>query len=200
MNTKTLYAILTFILFTASCSPQKTPHSQELSTIGWDDLQLTPRTNGNLCVEISPEELDWERLKQDFTYGLFGGIYPEDTSNLDKLAEGTLWVNANEQQSFRWRFWYPEGNDRSANLRLFVLLDERQLNEALPNSGIYNDINLDRGDDIFLKVIIPPLDPGIHDIIAIGVPYLEEYPNEYGIVNLVYWRITLIAEPLEFSI
>ncbi len=147
-------------------------------------------------MEISPEELDWERLKQDFTYGLFGGIYPEDTSNLDKLAEGTLWVNANEQQSFRWRFWYPEGNDRSANLRLFVLLDERQLNDALPNSGIYNDINLDRGDDISLKVIIPPLDPGIHDIIAIGVPYLEEYPNEYGIVNLVYWRITLIAEPL----
>lgn len=196
MRIRIIFAILALILFTTSCSSESEPDSQEPSVIGWDDLQVTPKTNNNLCTDIPPEELMWERLKQDFTSGLFGGIYPEDTSNLDKLADATLWVTANEQQSLRWRFWYPEGNDRSANLRLFVLLDEHQLNSVFPEPGFYNDINLERGDDIALNITIPPLEPGVHDLIAIGLPYSQDYPNEYGIVRLVSWRITLIVEPL----
>jgi hypothetical protein len=195
MYTKTIYIILSFTLLTIGCSSQREISSQELSEIDWDHLQLTPRTSENLCMEISPEELNWDRLKQDFPYGLFGGIYPENTSNLEKLADGTLWVNANQQLSLKLRFWYPMGNDRSANLRFFVLLDERQLDKALPEPGVYNEINLERGDDIALELTIPPLENGIHDLIAIGIPYPQDYPNEHGIVRLISWRITLIAEP-----
>jgi hypothetical protein len=112
-----------------------------------------------------------EHPETGFSYGLFGGIYPEDTSNLQKLADGTLWVNANTPLSFKLRLWYPPGNDQAANLRFFVLLDEHQLDNALPEPGSYNDINLESGDDIALNLTLPPLESGIHDLIGIAIPY-----------------------------
>jgi len=188
--------VILFAIFQISCSASNLDASKKSSQITWNDLQITAKDNNNLCTTISLDnEQDWERSKQDFNYGLLGEIRPKHISDTNKVADRTAWINANEQQSLTWRFWYPEGNDRSVNLRLFVLLDEHQLSNALPSSGIYNDIVLERGDDISLDVIIPPLESGIHDVIAIAVPYPEEYPNEYGIVTLVYWRITLIAEP-----
>lgn len=195
MYSRIARAIIGCSLLAISCSPQTAQNSQEPSLIAWENLQVTPKANDNLCTELTPEESEWERSKQDFTYGLLGDLRPEPTSNIHKLADRTAWVNSNEQQSLIWKLWYPEGNDRPANLRLFILLDEHQLNNALPQTGAFNDINLEKGDDISLKVMIPPLDIGVHDIIAIGIPYLEEYPNEYGIVTLVYWRITLISGP-----
>lgn len=195
MYKKIVCAILTFGLLISGCSSQKEINSYEQSEIDWNDLQLAPRTIENLCTKISPEELNWDRLKQDFPYGLFGGIYPETTSTLVKLADGTLWVNAKEQLSLKLRFWYPTGNDFSANLRFFVLLNEHQLDNALPKPGMYNDINLERGDDIALDLRIPPLENGTHDLIVIGIPYPQDYPDELGILRLMSWRITLIAEP-----
>ena len=196
MSKKTIYIALAVIFLATSCSPNNGSRSVESSTISWEDLQITPKSNENLCSDIPPEDLNWENSKRDFTSGLFGGIYPDDLSNLDKLSDSTLWVKANEHILMKWRFWYPPNNEQPANLRLFILLDEHQLENALPEPGAYNDINLQKGDDISLNVTLPPLAPGVHDIIAIGVPYPQEYPNEHGVVRLVSWRITLIAKPL----
>src|SRR5215213_2712930 len=180
MYTKIILTILTFALLIIGCSSQDEVLSKQRFEIDWDALQLTPRPSENLCVEISPEELNWDKLKQDFPYGLFGGIYPADSSHLQKLADGTLWVNANEPLSFQLRLWYPPGNDKAANLRFFVLLDEHQLDKALPEPGIYNDINLESGDDIALNLTLPPLESGIHDLIGVAIPYYQDYPNEHG--------------------
>jgi hypothetical protein len=195
MRARIIYVMLVFSLIVTSCSPQL--NIQKQSVIGWDDLQIAPKANDDLCSEISPQELDdWENIKQDFTYGLALGFLPEDILNPHKIAHETYWVNANEQLLFNWLFWYPEGNEEPANLRLFVLLDERQLNNALPQSGAYNDIDLEKGDDKSMKVVIPPLSAGIHDVIVVGIPYPQSDPDEYGRAILAYRRITLIAEPV----
>ncbi len=150
----------------------------------------------SLCKDVYLSEKDWEREKPNVTYGLLEGVTPYTSKNIHKVANNTAWVNANEEILLRWQLWYPAGNERpSINLRIFVLLDGRQLDHALPKPGLYNDIVLERGEDKSFAVAIPPLEPGIHDIVAIGIPYLEEYPNEYGIVVLTGWRFTLIAEP-----
>lgn len=192
MNTRIIHITLAWVWFITSCSPQT--NTQELFVVRWGDLQVTPKPSENLCNNINPEDLIWERLKQGFpSYGLFNGIEPEELPNRENLANGTQWVNPNETLTFNWRFGYPEGNESPATLRLFVLLNERQLNNALPEPGNYSDINLEPGDDKSIKVIIPPLSPGVHDLIAVGIPYPENEPDEYGSVIVIYQRITLIA-------
>jgi hypothetical protein len=192
-----LYATLLFSLVTASCSSQNDLLNQGSSVINWENLQIASKTNDDLCAEISPDEIDdWENIKRDFTSGLAVGFIPEDLSIPRKIAHETYWVNSNEQLSFDWLFWYPDGNKTSATLRLFALLDERQLEGALPESGFYNDINLERGTDLSIKVKIPPLEPGVHDFIVVAIPYPENDPNVYGTTVVVYRRITLIARPV----
>jgi hypothetical protein len=193
MQPKIVVVILIFNLLATNCSLQKDTAAQEPVKIGWEDLQVPPKPDDNLCTKISIDELDWERSKQDFAYGLYNAIEPAAIPNQGDLAEGTQWVNANEPLVYNWRFWYPEGNEVSASLRLFVLLNERQLEDALPAPGIYSDINLQPGDDKSIQVTIPPLSAGIHDMIAIGIPYPQNEPNVYGNVVVVSRRITLIA-------
>lgn len=85
----------------------------------------------DLCPAIPLEEIDTrENVKNDFTYGLAGGFLPEDLLVPLKIAYETYWVNPNEQLLFDWLFWYPQGNEEPATLRLFVLLDELQLDKA----------------------------------------------------------------------
>jgi hypothetical protein len=188
--------ILIFNLLATNCSLQKDAVTQEPTVIDWKDLQIGPITSEDVCAKISPDEIDdFENIKKDFTYGLAVGFFPEDLSTPSKIAHETYWVNANQQLLFNWLFWYPEGNEEPANLRLFVLLDENQLNNALPERGIYNDINLEKGDDKSIKVTIPPLSAGVHDVIAVGIPYPQNEPDEYGSVIVIYRRITLIVDP-----
>jgi len=184
------------ILLVTSCMPNPVQVIQAPSLIGWEDLQVASESINDLCPAITPEEIDtWENVKNDFTYGLAGGFLPQDLSVPLKIAHETYWINPNEQLLFDWLFWYPQGNEEPATLRLFVLLDELQLDNALPKSGIYNDINLEKGDDKSIKVTIPPLSVGVHDLIVVGIPYPENEPDEYGSVIVIYRRITLIAVP-----
>ncbi len=94
MHLKIIYAIINLSLLIISCSPQKEPDIQGLSVIGWGDLQLTPKPNDHLCPEIAYDELEWEHSKRDFSYGLFGAIYPEHISGAGNQADRTAWINA----------------------------------------------------------------------------------------------------------
>ncbi|MCC7119417.1 MAG: hypothetical protein IT310_12905 [Anaerolineales bacterium] len=192
MSSRIISGLLIWVWLFTSCSSQANP--QEPSIISWDDLQIAPKPSENLCAKINPEDLDWEQFKRDFpSYGLFNAIEPEEYPNRKNLADGTQWVNPNKTLTFNWRFWYPEGNESPITLRLFVLLNERQLNNALPDAGNYSDIKIESGDDVTIKVIVPPLSPGVHDLIAVGIPYPQTDPDIYGSVIVVARRITLIA-------
>jgi len=176
-----------------SCSPQLVSNIQTPSGISWDNLQVTPQPNGAECLDI--EIPSWDQVKRDFTYGLLGSIYSDNISEIREIGSGTFSVDANKPQTFNLRLWYPEGNQRPATLRMFVLFDERQLKDVFANSGLYDDVVLDRGSDTTIPLKIPPLAAGVHDLIVIAVPYPEDYPIPEGIVKLVYWRITIFANP-----
>lgn len=195
MRQWTIYIILLLSIFIANCSQQK-ELTIEPSVINWDDLLLKPKTDDDLCKVMQSKEIDdWENIKRDFTTGLAVGFLPEHLSMPRQIAHETYWVNSNVQLSFNWLFWYPEGNETPATLRLFVLMDEHQLDNALPEPGFYNDIDLERGNDMSIKVRIPPLEPGVHDVIVIGIPYPENNPDVYGSIVVISRRVTLIAEP-----
>lgn len=185
------FFVFVIALVNVGCSFQSIPASSDIS---WKQLQITPGPIKNLCSNIFSQDLDWGKLKNDFTYGLIEGLYPQKGSETEKLSHGTIWVDNNEELIFKWKFWYPEGNDKPVALRLFVLLDEQQLNDALPQPGAYNDIKLERGDDLSIELKIPPLDPGIHDLIAIGIPYPQSEPNAYGTIIVISRRVTLVVE------
>lgn len=191
MRHNAVWIIPILILIATNCSrPEQT--YQHSSQIQWEDLQATPQPNGTLCLDV--EISSWDQVKRDFTYGLLGSIYSDAISETREIGDGTLSVNPNKPQTLNLRLWYPEGNERPAKLRMFVLLDDKQINDVFAQSGFYNDIILNRGSDTTIPLKIPPLAAGVHDLIAIAVPYPEDYPVPEGIVKLVYWRITLIAE------
>jgi hypothetical protein len=195
MHLKIVLVTLFSFLMT-NCTLQKGTITQTTTRIDWENLQITPRTNSNLCTEIPPEELDTgEGIKRDFTSGLAVGFLPQSLSMPRKIAYDTYWVNANEPLSFQWLFWYPMGNTEPMDLRLLILLDEKQLTNALPQPGHYNDLELNRGDDITLPVTISPLTTGVHDVIAIAMVSPKNEPDPYGNVNFIVNRITLIVEP-----
>ncbi|MBI4761855.1 MAG: hypothetical protein ACOYYF_15775 [Chloroflexota bacterium] len=190
-----VHIVLIWSLLLSGCSSSTEPTTHEPETIGWGNLQITPGTIDNLCVEKSFEDLDptGGQSKQDFSSGLGVGFLPQNASTANKIFPATFLLNANEQPTFNLIFLYPKGNKDALNLRLFVLLDERQLDNALPESGIYNDISLQPGDDKSITITIPPLSPGVHEVIAVSVPYPENEPDEYGGVTVIHQRITLIV-------
>ncbi len=52
--------------------------------------------------------------------------------------------------------------------------------------------------DTTIPLKIPPLTTGVHDVIAIAIAYPQEYPNEYGIVIVISWRMTFIVPPASY--
>lgn len=196
MSAKATYILLIFILFATSCSPQTEPIVRE--SINWKNLQITPKPVDDLCAKIPPEKLDTtgEDIKHSFSNGLAQALFPKDISTPHKIAGGTYWVNANDQLPINWLFWYPKGNEGPLNLRVFVLLDEQQLTNALPQPGSYNDLHLEQGDEITtIPISLPSLTAGVHTIIAIAILSPQKYPNEYGTVEIVSSRMALIVEP-----
>jgi hypothetical protein len=180
----------------SGCSSQTEPTTHEPATIGWNNLQIDPDAINNHCTEMSFEDLDptGGQIKQDFSVGLGVGFIPQSASTANKISLETYWVNADKQSTFNLLFLYPNGNEEAFSLRLFVLLDDRQLNNALPNSVMWSDIHLQPGDEKSIPIVIPSLAPGVHDVLVVGIPLVND-PDVYGIVHLIYKRITLIAEP-----
>lgn len=192
LRNKIKFVLLILSLVATNCSP-----NQESTIIGWENLQIGSKTNDNLCKRMLPEELDTgDGIKQDFTSGMAVGFFPKDLSKPRKMADDTYWVDSNEQLLVNWVFWYPKGNEESLNLRLLVLLDEQQLTNVFPESGGYKDLYLNPGDDITFQITIPPLTAGVHDVTAITIPIPHNDPDQYGRVDLISNRITLMAEPI----
>lgn len=196
MKIKATNSFLILILFFSSCSSKT--ESFRYDSVNWQNLQLTAKPVDDLCPEISPQQLDLtgEEVKHDFSYGLAQALYPKDLANVHKIAGGTYWVGAGDQLNVNWLFWYPKGNKEPIDLRLFVLFNEQQLTNALPQPGRYNDLHLERGEQITtIPIRLPFLAPGVHTIVAIAISSPQNDPDEYGTVDVISSRMTLIAEP-----
>jgi hypothetical protein len=63
----------------------------------------------------------------------------------------------------------------------------------------YKDVTIPVGSETTLTLNLPPLTVGVHDLVIIGIPYVDSYPTPEGIVKVLGQRSTLIAGPLPTS-
>ncbi len=202
-----LSLMLTTIWTLTSCSSQGNTETQPDSTIQWSDLDITHPAGSQRCWNIPTigKAPTWEEFKKNFQYGLVMGMSEKDISGASEIGYQTFEVMPNQSLTANLHLWYPEGNTESTTIRFLVLLDERQLTNVFDTGQSY-DLLVHSGDDIIITLNLPPLSIGIHDIIIIGIPYVNDYPVPEGIVKILSNRITLIAgtpdasfRPISFS-
>ena len=188
--------IVLMVLFVAGCSLQRRPEDLPSSEINWQNLQVTPQSRGALCLDISArKEPSWEDAKRETESGLFTAIYPADPAQSREIGDSTFSVDAYKPQTINLRLWYPKGNERSSlSLRMFLLLDDKQLSGAIGEEPYY-DVELQKGSETTIQFRIPPLEPGNHDVIAVAISYPQDYPNPEGTVVVIAWRMTFIVPP-----
>lgn len=178
-----------------SCSSQDNKAKQLDSTIQWSDLRITPPPSGTFCWNTSimgGKALSWDKFKENFQDGLAVGMSEVDISGAHQIGYQTFGVMSSQLITANFHLWYPIGNKKSAKIRFFALLDEKQLTNAFDSGGNYTML-VNSGDDITIKLHLPALTIGIHDFIVIGIPYVDDYPIPEGIVKFFGHRITLIA-------
>jgi len=68
-------------------------------------------------------------------------------------------------------YHYLTRSDETTKLRLFVLLDEKQLRGGIGNDpdALYTDVTIEPSTEITLPFTLPPLTPGAHSCIIISI-------------------------------
>jgi len=194
-----------FVLITAStatsCGNQKPEVAQPPSIIQWNDLQITPPAENSLCwdISIAGNTPKWEDFKRNFQYGLAMGMSATDISGAREAGYQTYWVEPNQAVTAIFHLWYPKQNVEPAIVRFFVLLDEKQLPDVFPSEQYYKDVIIPVGSETTLTLNLPPLTIGLHDLVIIGIPYVDNYPTPEGVVKVLSHRSTLIAGLLRAS-
>lgn len=188
-----------FIVFLLSgvilmgCSITKPPNDLS-SLITWSDLQVTPSVNGTLCWDVSllGDKPTWEQVKRDFGTGL---VMKLDIPGAKEIGYQTYEIPSGLPLEAELYVWYGEENSKYADVRFLILLDEQQL-DAFTSNRDYHDAMISPGSEMAIPIKIPPVSLGVHDLVIIGIPYLNEYPNPEGIVKILPYRITLVVSPI----
>lgn len=177
------------------CSITK-PTNDLSSPITWSDLKVTPSVNGTFCWDVSllGDKLTWEQVKRDFGTGL---VMKLDIPDAREIGYQTYEIPSGLPLEAELYVWYGEKNSKYADVRFLILLDEQQL-DAFASSREYYDAMFSPGSEMKIPIKIPPISSGVHDLVIIGIPYLNEYPNPEGIVRILSYRITLVVSPITF--
>jgi hypothetical protein len=193
-----LLGVLIAVLASNCASLQ--PSAPAASNLTQITLPITPRPDGRLCWDSSSlGGRTWAEVREGpplMSSGLGTGIAEGDISDSAFLGVHTFLVKPNIPLTAKLHVWYPrtELNTSPLNLRYLILLDERALAGAIPPStGSYHDLTLQPEDEITLTLKIPPLSPGIHDLIAVGLANPTNEPDPYGIIESHALRTTIVA-------
>lgn len=172
------------------------PTNDLSSPITWSDLQVTPSVNGTLCWDVSllGGKPTWEQVKRDFGTGL---VMKLDILDAKEIGYQTYEIPSGLPLETELYVWYGAENSKYADVRFLVLLDEQQL-DAFTSNRYYHDVTISPGSEITISIKIPPVSLGVHDLVIIGIPFLNEYPNPEGIVRILSYRITLVVPPITF--
>lgn len=172
------------------------PTNDLSSPITWSDLQVTPSVNGTLCWDVSllGGKPTWEQVKRDFGTGL---VMKLDILDAKEIGYQTYEIPSGLPLEAELYVWYGAENSKYADVRFLVLLDEQQL-DAFTSNRYYRDVTISPGSEITISIKIPPVSLGVHDLVIIGIPFLNEYPNPEGIVRILSYRITLVVPPITF--
>lgn len=187
--------LLGSVILSTGCSVAK-PVNNHSSLISWNDLQVTPSVGETLCWDISlfGDKPSWEQVKRDFRAGL---VMKLEIPDAKEIGYQTYEIPSVMPLVAELHFWYGEENSRQANIRLFTLLDEQQV-DVFTSKQFYYDVTIPIGSEVIVPLQIPPLSSGIHDLVIVGIPYVDEYPNPEGIVRVLNHRITLVVPPITF--
>ncbi len=163
-------------------------------------LQITPRPDNQTCWNPELEGFasgTWEEAKKNIPIasGMGGGMGEGDFSNSSLIGWSTFNVKSATALTGTFHWLSPEAsqNSETTPLRFLVILDEIQLVGAIEGSSneYYYDIIMEAGDEITLTLNIPPLTPGVHDLIVTSM--IRHELNPYGSVKLAVNRYSLLA-------
>ncbi len=170
-----------------------------LSNNPYEILKITPRPDNRLCWDPQAEGYlggSWEDQKANVpvTSGMGGGMGEGDIADSILKGWSTFEVNPDVPLTGTFHWLYPQTpqNTLPVPTRFIVILDEQQLSGAIEGtSGPYYDVTLQPGDEITLTLKLPPLAPGVHDLVVLNLIQQEPDPNKT--VKAAPNRYTLLA-------
>ncbi len=156
------------------------------------DYTLTPDT---LCPPLRFPPLTWDEVQaagSPLARGIGHFIGTNDISDAVMLGEDTYQVPANQALTVTLHGMYADTSPgaEAASMRYVTLLNQQQIN-AFPDEAAILDVTVSPNSSEDIVLTLPPLEPGLHDLIIIG--RLQESLSNYGDVNTFPHYLTLIA-------
>lgn len=157
-------------------------------------LGITPRAGDALCPSAPDlRTFSWEDAVANppVSTGLGYAMMEDDLSGAVAIGESTYLIEPDTEIHGTLHLFYLPANSHSIDLRYMVILNEQQIAAFEDESSIYQDITLQPGEQSTIDLALPPLPPGIHDLIVLGL--VEAELNNYGDVVSLFYRATLVV-------
>ncbi len=168
------------------------------SIFSWQDMTSSTSQNKPFCKDDpSQYPKTWDEIVSappPIQSGVGIGALDGDFTG---LAFSTYKVRSHHVLTGRLHLWYPNTNEnnRALHMRFLVLLDEQQLSNAINDSlAAFYDLVVHPGDQLALKLTLPPLDIGVHDLNILAFHNIDDVPNDIGSVAYTHARYTLVAD------
>ena len=160
-------------------------------------LNITPQPGTALCPVL--EDLQDYSVDDMFDVapisgGLGYGMTATDITGAETVGINTFRVTPANPITGVFHLYYPDTPENAdpVDLLYIVILNEQQITAFGDETSTSQDIHLRPGERTNLDLHIPPLDPGIHDLIVLGL-VVTPPANHGGVVALAY-RATLITD------
>ncbi len=197
-------AVLSAMALSSCNAPSTLARSPEISLeFSTPYFPITPQPDGQLCWQdkVHPERLEqtWEEFTREIPIvgGLAQGFNADDIHQGYPLGNFTFQVEPFEEIQIDFHTWFPadEVNTDDVPVRILVLLDEKQMVDVMnisPNPYYY-DFILHPDDNIEIQINLPPLKPGVHDLVILTLALVDDEPDSVGFIGAQIGRATLIA-------
>lgn len=157
------------------------------------DYSRTPDTD--LCPPLRFPALTWDDVQatgSPLEKGIGHFIGTDDIAGAVMLGEDTYRVPANQPLTVTLHAMHADTSPaaEAVSMRYVTLLNQQQIN-AFPAEAAVLDVSLPPNENNDIVVTLPPLEPGLHDLIFIG--QLQSDLNNYGDVSAFPYHLTLIA-------
>lgn len=128
--------------------------------------------------------------------GIGTGFGARDIPGAVPLGNNTFQIPPERKIEASYHLIYPKTdiNSISLPLRIYAILDEQVVENAFHHSsGDYYDIVLDPGTVTTLTLSIPPLPPGVHDLIIFSITGVDQETDPYGDFGFTDFRVSLVV-------
>lgn len=210
MKRRLLFFLSLFILSTLgffACQSEPTAHTTAFPTpIVLDDILDSSRISA-ISEPLCPDEEEYRRRPADYyekgwertlahpPVSTGAGINMTSISDGINIGMATYEVPDGKTISLTYRYMYlGAGDTLPLPMRFLLLLDEQLITTTFNGTEQpYLDINFHPGEDGAIQVDIPPLQPGIHDVILVGIANVDQEPQGTELPYKLEYRLTLVS-------